>query len=261
LSVEVERDMAPETAPRDSGRDHFGAAETRRFLRSQAILGVLTVGTLVAALYLVFLYAPPERDMGEIQRLFYFHVASGWLAMVAFTVVFIGSLLYLWRGHLKYDRWAEASAGIGVLFTTIVLVTGPLWARPIWNTWWPWEPRLTSSLVLWIMYAAYLLLRGNFPESRKKYQICSVYAIVAFLDVPLVFFSVRRMREAEVYRGLHPVVISANKIDLEPEMILALVVSCLAFTLLYVWLWRFRLRVGMVRDEIWRIRRVLMERE
>lgn len=259
--MEVESRMTQEAAPRVSGRDFLGAGETRRFLRSQAVLGGLTAVALIVALYMVFLYAPPEREMGEIQRLFYFHVASGWLAMVAFLVVFAGSLMFLWRGRLKYDRWAEASAGIGVLFTTIVLVTGPLWARPIWNTWWTWEPRLTSSLVLWIMYAAYLLLRGNFPESRKKYQICSVYAIIAFLDVPLVFFSVRRMRDAEVYRGLHPVVISANKIDLEPEMILTLIVSCLAFTLLYALLWRFRLRVGMVRDEIWRIRRVLRERE
>lgn len=218
-------------------------------------LAGITLAGLLGSLYMVFLYAPREAVMGEVQRIFYFHVASAWLAMFAFMVVFGGSIMYLWKGELKYDRLAAASAEIGVLFTTIVLITGPIWAKPIWNTWWTWEPRLTSSLVLWIMYLAYLILRGNLPESRKKLQLASVYAIVAFLDVPIVFFSIRW------WRTIHPVVISTRGMNLEPEMVQTLIASCLAFTCLYFLLLRFRLRLSALEEGIRTLKRHSLERE
>lgn len=210
---------------------------------------------LLAALFMVFRYAPQEAVMGEVQRIFYFHVASAWLAFFAFLVVFWASLRYLLTGHLHHDRLAAASAEIGVLFTTIVLITGPLWAKPAWGTWWTWEPRLTSSLVLWIMYLAYLILRANLPESKKKLQLAAVYAIVAFLDVPVVFFSIRW------WRTIHPVVITRQGMNLETEMIHTLIASCLAFTLLYFVLLRLRLRVSAAQTEIGEIRRYLLEKE
>ena len=219
-------------------------------------LALVTLVGMIVALYMVFEYAPTEVTMGEVQRIFYFHVASAWLAMIAFVVVFAGSIMFLWKGHLKYDRLAAASAEIGVLFTTIVLVTGPIWARPIWNAWWTWDPRLTSSLVLWIMYLAYLLLRSNLPESRKKLQFSAVYAIVAFLDVPIVFFSIRW------WRTQHPsALISTRGINLEPEMLMTLLVSCLAFTLLYVLLLRFRLMIDTIAEGVDTLKRIMMERE
>jgi heme exporter protein C len=226
-----------------------------RFCRTNLWLLAATGATLLAALGMAFLYAPQEKVMGEVQRIFYFHAASAWLAMIAFLVVFVGSLLYLWKGDRRFDRWAAASAEIGVLFTTIVLVTGPLWARPVWNTWWTWDARLTSSLVLWIMYIAYLVLRGALPESRKKYQFSAVYGLVAFVDVPIVFFSIRW------WRSMHPVVITGRGMNLEPEMVQALLVSCLAFTLLYFLLLRLRLAVERVRDEIQELQRNLLEME
>lgn len=226
-----------------------------RFLMSQRVLLGATAALLVTGLAMVFLYAPQEREMGEVQRIFYFHVASAWLAMLAFLVVFAGSLLYLWKGDRRFDRWAAASAEIGVLFTTIVLVTGPLWARPVWNTWWTWDPRLTSSLVLWIMYIAYLVLRGALPESRKKYQFSAVYGLVAFVDVPIVFFSIRW------WRSMHPLVISGQGMSLEPEMVHTLILSCLAFTLLYVLLLRLRLGVERLRDGLHDLQRNLLEME
>ena len=225
------------------------------FIRSNLILLVITTIMMVFGLWMVFVYAPRERVMGEIQRIFYFHVASAWLAMFAFLVVFIFSIMFLWKGELRYDRIAVASAEIGVVFTTIVLVTGSLWARPIWNTWWTWDPRLTSALILWIMYLTYLILRGNLPESQKKLQFSAVYAIVAFLDVPIVFFSIRW------WRTIHPVVISSKGMNLAPEMIVTMAVSCVAFTFLYFLLLRFKLRIINLEDELNTIKRRLLERE
>ena len=226
-----------------------------RFVRANRWLLAATGALMLTALGMAFLYAPREQVMGEIQRIFYFHVASAWLAMMAFLVVFVGSLLYLWKGDRRFDRWAAASAEIGVLFTTIVLVTGPLWARPVWNTWWTWDARLTSSLVLWIMYIAYLVLRGALPESRKKYQFSAVYGLVAFVDVPIVFFSIRW------WRSMHPVVITGKGMNLEPEMIHTLALSCVAFTLLYFLLLRLRLMVERLRDEVQSLQRTLLELE
>ena len=220
-----------------------------------AALAALTAAALVGALYMVFLYAPREREMGEVQRIFYFHVASAWLAMVAFAVVFAGSILYLWRGRLRFDRWAAAAAEIGVLFTTIVLVTGPLWARPVWNTWWTWDPRLTSSPILWLMYLVYLVLRGSLPESPRMRQFSAVYAVVAFADIPIVFFSIRW------WRSMHPVVVSGQGMNLEPEMVHTLIASCVAFTLLFALLFRMRLGIEWARLEAQRLRRILLERE
>lgn len=226
-----------------------------RFVRANRWLLAATGAFMLAALGMAFLYAPREQVMGEIQRIFYFHAASAWLAMMAFLVVFVGSLLYLWKGDRRFDRWAAASAEIGVLFTTIVLVTGPLWARPVWNTWWTWDARLTSSLVLWIMYIAYLVLRGALPESRKKYQFSAVYGLVAFVDVPIVFFSIRW------WRSMHPVVITGRGMNLEPEMIHTLALSCVAFTLLYFLLLRLRLMVERLQDEVQSLQRTLLELE
>jgi len=215
------------------------------------LLNVMTLLSLVAALYMAFIYAPRERIMGEVQRIFYFHVASAWLGMIAFLVVFICSILYLWKGRLVFDRIAACSGEIGVVFTTIVLTTGPIWAKQAWGVWWTWDPRLTSALVMWVMYVAYLVLRASLPESRKKLQFAAVYAIVAFLDVPIVFFSIRWWR-----RGMHP-----SDMVIDPQMIQALIVACIAFTLLYFLLLRVRLDVQRQQDRLDHIRRTILERE
>ena len=199
-------------------------------------LGLLTFLLLIISLYMVFLYAPEEKVMGEIQRIFYFHVASAWLALFAYTVTFICSILYLVKKERKFDTIALSSAEIGVFFTTFVLISGPLWARPIWNTWWTWDPRLTSSLALWLMFVAYLILRANIPDSPKKFQVSSVYAIIAYLDVPIVFFSIRW------WRTIHPVVITSKHINLDPKMLQTLIISNITFTLLYFLLLKIDLK-------------------
>lgn len=200
------------------------------------LLLILLYPMMVLALYCAFLYAPREAVMGEVQRIFYFHFSAGWLSFLAFFVLFVFSIVYLATGVKKYDTWASASAEIGVIFSTLVLVTGPLWARPVWNTWWTWDPRLTTFLMLWLLYVAYLLLRANMEESDKKYQISAILGIIAFIDVPITFMSIRW------WRTIHPVVITSKSMNLESKMKVAMFVAVGAFTLFYAVLLDLRVR-------------------
>lgn len=183
---------------------------------------------VLAALYGAFLYAPTERVMGEVQRIFYFHVGAAWNALLAFFVVFVAGIAYLARGNEAWDRVAAASAEVGVVFTTIVLTTGPIWAKPVWGTWWPWgDPRVMTTLVLWLIYVAYFILRSSLPESEKKYKFCAVFGIIGFIDVPIVWMSIRW------WRTIHPVVITPQGSNLDPRIFQALLLSVAAFTVLY----------------------------
>jgi len=152
-----------------------------------AIAGVAMVFAAVAALVL----APREAEMGDVQRLFYFHMPSAWVALgPAFTCVFGFSVAYLVTRNLAYDRVAAAAAEIGVVFTTITLITGPLWAKPVWGVYWTWEPRLTTTLILWFIYVGYLLLRSAASPGHKRARLVAVYGIVGWIDVPIVFLSI-----------------------------------------------------------------------
>ena len=131
-----------------------------RFLKLQYILIATNLVSMVTAIWVVFVATPPETTMGVVQRIFYFHVPSAWIAFLAFFIVCIASVAYLRTAKDFWDTLALSSAEIGVLFTTLVLITGPLWARPVWNTWWTWDARLTTTLVLWLIYVAYLMLRS-----------------------------------------------------------------------------------------------------
>src|SRR5660397_59144 len=144
------------------------------------ILGITTVILVLVDLFGALLWVPREVQMGDVQRIFYFHMPSAWLALgPAFTVVFICGILYLSKKELLYDRIAVASAEIGVVFTTITLVTGPLWAKPIWGAYWTWDPRLTTTLVLWFIYVAYLMVRSSFPEGHRRARLLAVVALSA----------------------------------------------------------------------------------
>jgi heme exporter protein C len=196
-------------------------AWTGRLLVPAYLLGAL-------ALYATFMYAPTEKVMGDVQRIFYFHVGSAWNAFLAFLVVFLASIAYLRTGRIKWDQLAAASTEVGVVFTTITLVTGSIWAKPIWYTWWPWgDPRVTTTLVLWLMYVSYLILRSCFPEGDQKYKSCAVLGIIGFLNVPIVWMSIRW------WRTHHPVVITTSGMNLEVSMQQTLMISVFAFTALY----------------------------
>ena len=208
--------------------------------------------TLVAALwmaaagYAIFFIAPDESTMHAIQRIFYIHVGSAWTAGIAYFVVAVAGALYLAKRDPRYD-WAALSAGeAGFAFTTVVLVTGPIWAKPIWGIWWTWDPRLTWTFVLWLMYAAYLLLGTLVDDKQRRATLRSVYGIFAFVNVPLVWETIRW------WRGQHPSpVIGGNdpKSGLDPTMRAVLFFTWGATAALFAVLTRSRYRLEAIRGE------------
>lgn len=211
------------------------------------ILSLLSWLALTVALYMVFFFAPTEQSMGHIQRIFYFHVPSAWVSFLSFFMVCVYGVIFLKTRRLQWDAMAHAAAEIGVLFLTLVLVTGPLWARPVWNTWWTWDARLTTSFVLWLVYIAYLLLRRFIDDPYRRARFAAVFGIIGFIDVPLVYMSIRW------WRTLHPgVVIGAGENSgLHPDMLITLLISLAAFTLLFVALLVLRSRTLQVEESNW----------
>ena len=214
----------------------------KNFAWDQA-LGWAAFLTVSAALYLIFMWVPNEKVQGPVSKIIYFHISSAWLAFFAFLVVMICSILYLKTKDLKWDAVSYASAEIGVLFTTIVLVTGPIWGRASWNAWWTWDHRLTTTLVLWFIYIAYLMIRSSFNEEEKKARFSAVFGIIGFLDVPIVWMSIRW------WRTIHPNIVSSGGFAMDPSMVQTLLVSLTAFTLLYFYLLRKGILIRKIRTE------------
>jgi heme exporter protein C len=204
-------------------------------------LWALSFSLIVIALYMVFVWVPTEASMGIVQRIFYFHVPSAWAGFLAFAVVFVTSILYLAKRDRKWDLVAHSSAQLGVLFTTLVLLSGPIWARPVWGVWWTWEPRLTTALVLWVIYVAYLLVRGYASDREQGARFAAVIGIVGFFDVPIVFLSI------SWWRTQHPGPLVFQSGGLAPSMLATLLVSVAAFTSLY-WVLLLR-RVALKRSQ------------
>lgn len=194
-----------------------------------------TVISILAAFYFIFIYSDIEKTMGVVQKIFYFHVGSAWTAFLAFFVTFVYSILYLVKRKRIYDTFAYVSAEIGLVFTTIVLTTGPIWARSAWNVWWVWEPRLTTTLILWFIYMAYVMIRQMDGVWEKKARLSAVFGILGFADVPIVFFAIRWWETK-----FHPIVfgngVSQKGGGIEGNMLVALLVSLAALTLLYLYL-------------------------
>ena len=206
------------------------------------ILLVLSILLIVASLALIFIYVPTEKTMGAVQRIFYWHVPLAWNSFLAFFVVFISSIAYLWKRSKKWDMLASASGEVGVVFTTLFLISGSVWAKPIWGVWWTWEPRLTTALVLWLIYVAYILVRSYASSSERGARFAAVVGIVGFLDVPIVFFAISANSPMG---GGSPMIFSGGLAD--PRMVLTLVTSIFAFTALYALLiWQ---RLASLKDE------------
>ena len=200
--------------------------ENKHFLRENILLG-LGFALMIAALYMVFIYVPTDKHTGIVQRIFYFHVSVAWVSFLAFFITFVFSVLYLWKREMKLDAIACASVEIGVVFTTLVLITGPIWAKPTWGIWWTWDARLTTSLVLWLIYVAYLLVRSFATEPARGARFSAVIGIVGFIDVPIVFLTVN------LWRTQHPTTIIFEG-GLTTPMLMTLLVCIAAFTVLYV---------------------------
>lgn len=214
--------------------------------RTTRIVGIATAVSIVVFAYAAFFFAPEDEVQGTVQRIFYVHVASAWIAALAFGVVFIGSIVYLVNRSMKWDALAGASAEVGLLFTTVVLVTGMLWGKAIWGVYWTWEPRLTSVLVLWLLYLAYVAIRMYVPEPAQRARFSAVVGIVAFLDVPIVYLSVKW------WRTLHPeqVIVTENGPQLPASMLVALLVGLASMTLVYAYFVRKRLTINSLEDQI-----------
>jgi heme exporter protein C len=212
------------------------------------LLAGMTFLGMIASLYMAFIYAPTEAVMGHIQRIFYFHMGAVWVATISFTVVFIASIQYLRKESRFWDILALSSAEIGVLFTTLTIITGSIWARPVWGKWWTWDPQLTTTFILWILYVAYLMLRSATGSNLKRAKFAAVYGIIAFIDLPLVYLSVRLMR------GISPVVFGSGGGGIAPQMMVTLVVCLITFTLLYIVLLRERMSIEGMRDEVARLK-------
>ena len=218
--------------------------------RLLTILDFFTIFILLAATWMVFFYAPVEAVMGLVQKVFYFHVAAGWVGMLGFLVAAVTGGIYLVRSNRKWDIVSLASVEIGMVFAFINVVTGSIWARPIWNTWWTWDPRLTTATVMELIYAAYLMLRSGIEDPDRRARFGAVYAIVGFLSVPLTFFSAR------LFRTIHPVVIGTNQpgaegaFDMTADMRLVFFFSLFTFTIIFIDLLWHRIRLGRLQDKV-----------
>jgi len=217
---------------------------------------------MLVIMYLIFMWVPTERNLGVSQRIFYFHVPIAWVGFLAFFFVMVGSVGYLGTdlvGRLRYLRWftrfvsadgwdrlAYSAAEIGVLFTTLMLMSGMVWAKPVWGVWWTWDPRLTTSLILWLIYVAYLMLRAYSPKGDQGARYAAILGIAGFIDVPLVYLSI------VLWRTVHPqaIVGPAGTGDLEPSMGLLLMISTLTFTLLFVYLLIDRISLRKSEQEV-----------
>lgn len=194
--------------------------------------------------FMAFIHSPDAQVLGATVRIFYMHVSVAWLAGLAFLVNWAGSILYLVRRDMHIDRWAAASAEIGFVFTTGVLVTGSIWARVAWNTWWTWDPRLTTALVMWFLYAAYVVLRGGITRPETRARVSSIVGIIAFVDVPVVFLSTRW------WRSIHPVLGENGGFPMTSMMLIAMFAMLAAVSAFYFYILRIRVRQEEARDAL-----------
>jgi len=205
-------------------------------------------GILMAlSLYAVFIYAPIERTQGPPQKIFYFHVPLAWDAYLAFFCTLIGSVAYLRTSKRSWDVLAYSAAEIGVVFTTLVLISGSIWGKTIWGAWWAWDARLTSTLVMWFIYVAYLMLRSSIGHTTARAaRYGAVLGIVGFIDVPIVHMSVTW------WRTLHPQPTIANPAGptLPGSMLATFFLCLIAFTVFFAWLLRQRMAIEQLRHEV-----------
>ena len=233
--AQAQAKVAPATARADRGDS----------VRMALLL--VTSALMFANLALIFLWVPTESVMGVVQRIFYFHVPLAWVGFLAFAIVFVGSILYLWKGQRRWDALAHSAAEIGVLFTTLMLITGTTWAKPVWGVWWTWDPRLTTSLILWLLYVGYLMLRAYAPTPSQAARYSAVMGIIAFIDVPIVYFAV------DWWRNIHPEMVIgplAESGSLEGSMVVTLLFSLLTFTTLFAYLLWERVSLRNAEDSL-----------
>lgn len=221
-----------------------------RFTPRMAVGGAAG-GLMLVSLYLIFGVAPTDANLGNVQRVFYIHVPIALMSFLAFFIVFVGSLMYLIRRSSRWDSLALSAGEVGVVLVSIALITGVIWAKPVWNVWWTWEPRLTTTLVLWLIYVGYLMVRAYAPNRGKAAVYSAVVGIIGFVDVPIVYYSVQWWRSIHPQQVVGPLAESGS---LSSSMAMVLLVSSVAFLVFTIWLVLERMALREAEDELGRIR-------
>jgi heme exporter protein C len=214
------------------------------------ILDIVSIVLLAIATYLALVFAPKELVMGDVQRVFYFHIGTAWTALIGFILAAVFSVTYLIAKDLKWDRLEVAAIEVSMVFFLITIVLGSIWARPAWNTWWTWDPRLTTAAVTELIYAAYFMLRQGIDDPEKRARFGAVYALIGGLSAPITFFAIR------FFRTIHPVVIGGGNADAQggfamtADMRVAFFFALFTFTVIFVDLFWHRVRLGNLQNKV-----------
>ena len=216
--------------------------------RVLVILDVVTILLFLTAIGMVFFYAPLEAIMGQVQRVFYFHVANAWVGMLGFMVAAIAGIAYLRKNDRKWDIVGLAAIEISFVFFLTAIISGSIWARGSWGTWWTWDPRLTTAAICELVYAAYFMLRQGIEDPDRRARFGAVYAILSFISVPLTFISIR------IFRTIHPVIFggaaaAGGTFEMSPIMLQTFMFSLLTFSIIFIDLLWHRIRLGKLADE------------
>ena len=210
-------------------------------------LNVLSVLLVAVGYYLSIFYAPTEKVMGNVQKVFYFHVATAWVGMLGFILAAAFAVFYLKSKDMKWDSYGLAAVEISLVFFFITIILGSIWARPAWGTWWTWEPRLTTAAILELIYLAYLLLRQGIEDPEQRARFGAVYTLLGGLSVPLTLVSIR------LFRTIHPVVVGgggSEKMGMTDTMVFVMLYSIVAFSVVFVNLYWHRIRLGQYTEKI-----------
>jgi heme exporter protein C len=214
------------------------------------ILDIVSIVLLAIATYLALIFAPKELVMGDVQRVFYFHIGTAWTALIGFILAAVFSVTYLVAKDLKWDRLEVAAIEVSMVFFFITIVLGSIWARPAWNTWWTWDPRLTTAAVTELIYAAYFMLRQGIDDPEKRARFGAVYALIGGLSAPITFFAIR------FFRTIHPVVIGGGNADAQggfnmtADMRVAFFFALFTFTVIFIDLFWHRVRLGELENKV-----------
>jgi heme exporter protein C len=218
------------------------------------VLNVASVLLFLASLGMVFLYAPLEATMNYVQKIFYFHVANAWVGMLGFIAAAVAGVVYLIKHDQKWDIVELAAVEISLVFFFIAIVTGSIWARPTWGTYWTWEPRLTTAAILEMIYIAYLLLRQGIDDPDRRARFSAVYTLIGAISIPITFLSIR------LFRTIHPVVIGTNSaastgsFDMTSKMLATMFFALFAFSVIFVDLFWHRIRLGQLAQHVERLK-------
>ena len=214
------------------------------------ILDVLSILVLGVAAYMALVIAPTEIVMGDVQRVFYFHVGTAWTALLGFIFSAVLSVIYLVTKDLKWDRIQVAAIEVSLVFFFITIVLGSIWARPAWNTWWTWDPRLTTATITELIYVAYFMLRQGIDDPDRRARFGAVYALLGGISAPITFFAIR------LFRTIHPVVIGGSNVDAEgsfsmtSDMLSVFFFALFAFTIIFIDLFWNRIRLGDLQEQV-----------